>query len=76
MVYRQTAFHAPVAFQSVVTVILALQRPSLTMLLGMGPTHSIFRYPTEEEQVVPILMIFFFAQRYFVQGITLTGLKA
>jgi multiple sugar transport system permease protein len=26
--------------------------------------------------IVPILMIFFFAQRYFVQGITLTGLKA
>jgi multiple sugar transport system permease protein len=25
--------------------------------------------------LVPILTIFFFAQRYFVQGITLTGLK-
>jgi multiple sugar transport system permease protein len=25
--------------------------------------------------LLPILLIFFFAQRYFVQGITLTGLK-
>jgi multiple sugar transport system permease protein len=25
--------------------------------------------------LVPILVIFFFAQRYFIEGITLTGLK-
>ena len=25
--------------------------------------------------VVPILLVFFFSQRYFVRGITLTGLK-
>ncbi len=26
--------------------------------------------------MLPVLMVFFFTQRYFIQGITLTGLKA
>jgi len=26
--------------------------------------------------IIPIIVVFFFAQRYFIQGIALTGLKA
>jgi multiple sugar transport system permease protein len=26
-------------------------------------------------QVIPVLVIFFFTQRYFIEGITLTGIK-
>ena len=44
---------------------------------GLRPRHDLrlLRLATATVVIAPVLVLFFFAQRYFIEGIALTGTK-
>ena len=47
----------------------------LTLFRGQYMSNIAYLMAASVATVLPVILIFFFAQRYFIEGMTLTGIK-